>query len=204
MHLASRDAAGFEAALAARYTVGSPLSHKWISSDEIAAFAPTAADRNIVADALAGYGIAVLGSNAAGTSLTVSGSAGAMQRAFNTRLHTMMQDGSRVVAEVTPVQAQGALFGRVKAVTGLAGLRAKPMLAHAVDADGKAVAGVALPAAGADATSVLASFSNRCFGTDGSALLSDRTTSAAYEGVTYAFNGKVCAYTPKQIADITA
>ena len=201
VHLAGRDKAGFEAALAARYTPGSASFHKWMSRAELAAFAPTDADLKAVTDSLTGYGLTVTGSNASGTSLTVQGSASAMRRAFNTRLHVMMSNGRKTVAKVTPVQAQGALFGRVAAVSGLAGTVARPMNVRVLDATtGQAIPGVPVPAAGTSAASVLASFTNKCFGPDTSVLLSNSATSAAYEGITYAFSGQTCAYTPKQIA----
>lgn len=199
VQLPMADKAGFEAALAARYTPGNPLFRHWMTASELASFGPRAGDLAAVKAALSGYGLQVVRGSANGTSLFVTGPAAALGRAFGAQIHALRLGGRSIVANTATLRPQGALAGRVSGVGGLSGGSMHPFLVHPTDASGQVVPGIPVPAAGAAATSPLASFTNQCFGT-GSATLSNATTTATYSGVTYAFNGLTCAYTPQQIA----
>ncbi len=199
VQLPMADRAGFEAALVARYTQGNPLFRHWMTAAELASFGPKAGDLAAVRRALAGYGLLVTRASANGTSLAVTGDAAALGRAFGAQIHALRLNGRSILANTAVLAPQGALAGRVSGVAGLAGGSLRPLHVHPTDASGQAVPGVAVPAAGAAATSPLTSFTDQCFGT-GSATLSNAATTATYSGVTYAFNGLTCAYTPQQIA----
>ncbi len=199
VQLPMADKAGFEAALAARYTQGSPLFRHWMTPGELASYGPSAGDLAIVRKALAGYGLLVTRSSANGTSLVVTGEAASLKHAFAADIHAMRLGGRTILANTATLAPQGALAGRVSGVGGLAGGSMHPFLVHPTGAAGEAIPGIPVPAAGAAAASPLASFTDQCFGT-GSATLSNATTSATYSGVTYAFGGLACAYTPQQIA----
>jgi subtilase family serine protease len=199
VHLPMADRAGFEKALIARYTPGNPLFRQWMSKAELASYGPKAADIATVKKALAGFGLQVGRTSASGSSITVVGDVSSLHRAFGTQIHAMLRGGDTVLANTAMLRPQGALAGRVSGVSGLSGGTMHTMHVAPTDASGKRFAGIPVPAAGADATAPLAGFSNQCFGS-GSVQLSSATTQASYSGVTYAFNGLVCAYTPAQIA----
>ena len=199
VQLPMADKAGFEAALRARYTPGNSLFRQWMTPTELASYGPKSADLAAVKRALAGYGLTVARSSANNASLLVTGPAAALTRAFGAQVHAMRLNGRNVLANTAILAPQGALAGRVGAVSGLSGGSMHPFYVHPTDASGEAISGIPVPAAGSTATSPLASFTNQCFGT-GSATLSNGTTSATYSGVTYAFGGLTCAYTPQQIA----
>ena len=203
VQLPMADKAGFEAALLARYTPGNKLFRQWMTPRELASYGPRAADLAAVKRALAGYGLTVLHGSANNTSLLVTGPASALTRAFGAQVHALRMGGRSILANIATLAPQGALAGRVGAVSGLAGGSMHPLYVHPTGASGEAIPGIPVPAAGdtsqAAATSPLASFTNQCFGT-GSATLTNATTSATYSGVTYAFSGLACAYTPQQIA----
>jgi subtilase family serine protease len=207
VHLPMRDKAGFEKALQDRYTVGSANFHQWMSSADLAAFGPSASDVAAVKTALKNFGLTVVGSNAAGTSLRVSGTAAAMKSAFGAQIHTLRLNGRTAYSNGAALKPQGALASRVSGLSGLSGVVAHPMLAHQIDEKtGKPIAGIPVSKAAAKsnaaspnaASSPLDSFTNQCFG-NGSVTLADSTTTATYSGVTYAFNGKICGYTPQQV-----
>ncbi|MCQ8278114.1 S53 family peptidase [Acetobacteraceae bacterium KSS8] len=187
-------------ALKARYTYGNPLFHHWMSSAEVSALGPKSADVAAVKAALAKAGLVVTGTSKTGT-VSVSGTAAAMQRAFGTSIHTMSRNGVRSFAAAGGFHPQGALAGRISGVSGLVRGRMQPMLAHQRNPDGSVVAGIPVPAAGSNATNPLDSFSNQCFGNGNTTVnLSSGSTSATYSGVAFQFNGKICGYTPQQIA----
>ncbi|MCQ8278115.1 S53 family peptidase [Acetobacteraceae bacterium KSS8] len=187
-------------ALKARYTYGNPLFHHWMSSAEISALGPKSADVAAVKAALAKAGLVVTGTSKTGT-VSVSGTAAAMQRAFGTSIHTMSRNGVRSFAAAGGFHPQGALAGRISGISGLTVGEMQPMLAHQRNADGSIVAGIPVPAAGSNAASPLDSYTNKCFTNGNSTVsLSSGSTSATYSGIGYQLDGKSCGYTPQQIA----
>ncbi|MCQ8239811.1 S53 family peptidase [Rhizosaccharibacter radicis] len=202
IHLPMRDKAAFQAALKDRYTVGSASFHKWMTPAELKSFGPSTADLSAVKTALAAFGLTVSGTSASGTSVHVTGSASAIRRAFNLQVHEMRAAGRTAYASTGTFRPQGVLAGRVAGVSGLSGVVAEPMLAHQLDGNGKPIAGIPVKAssnaASPNATSPLDSFTNKCFG-EGTVTLQNATTQATYKGVTYAFGGKICGYTPQQV-----
>ena len=119
VHLNMHDQAAFDNAVKAIYTPGSPTYHRWMTSSQIAGYAPTADEVQSVVSALKSNGLAVLSTAPDNLSIRVRGPAEAVENAFQTQIHEFKRQGKTYHANMTPAALAGAAGSLVRGVTGL-------------------------------------------------------------------------------------
>ena len=198
VHLKMHDQNAFDDAVKLLYTPGSSTYHRWMSSSQIAAFAPTADEVQSVINTLRSNGLAVLSTSADNLSIRVRGPAEAVENAFQTQIHEFTRQGKSFHANVTPAALTGAAGSLVRGVTGLTNLPLRSSVKYQVNpktgqritpqqATGSGFSGIA---------------TNNCFGDPAAVTL---TTSGAdlplgvYVGNTYSTSGVSCSWTPAQL-----
>jgi len=127
------DQAGFDAALAAIQDSSSPRYQHWLSSTDLAAYAPSATDLQTVRQSLLSAGIAVGRIAEDNSSIEVSGDAATMGRAFATSLHSYARGSTSYVAATTTPVLSGTAGGIVASITGLHLGVMRPMLIEQQD-----------------------------------------------------------------------
>ena len=115
------------------YTKGSPSFGKFLSTEDLKKYAPTAAELAAVKAELASHGLQVTGSDALGMSVHVTGTTNSFERAFNTTISRVSLKGQ--VARITASQPVlgGKAAGLVSHVAGLNSMPMKPTLIQPVD-----------------------------------------------------------------------
>ncbi|HEY1708486.1 MAG TPA: S53 family peptidase [Rhizomicrobium sp.] len=188
-----RMAAGFDAAVAARYDAHSPLFHNWMSPQQLAAFEPSAQTIVAARQALEGFGLTV--TRVDESNIDVSGSSGAMKRAFGADVHQVLQNHETIFRNVAAVAPKGALASVVESVSGLSNQRAEPFLRRQLDVKGRPI-NVMIPQ-----DSPLDAFTSACFGPSQKVVLKAGSTWASYTGFQYDLNAaeKPCGYTAAQV-----
>ncbi len=124
------DIAGAEALLQSVATPGGAQYHKFLSADEFEArFAPSAASVAQVVTALQSYGLSAERSTA--TTLHVSGTAAAMERAFSVSLHTFQVESDGIHGAFqyhAPQSSPVAPAAAANLISGVVGLDNRPHL----------------------------------------------------------------------------
>ena len=198
VHLKMHDQEAFDEAVKELYTPGSPTYHRWMTSSEIAGFAPTRDEVQSVVSALKSNGLAVLATTADNLSIRVRGPAAAVENAFQTQIHEFTHQGKTFHANVTPAALAGASGALVRGVTGLTNLPMRSNLKFQVDPR----TGQRLIPQQATGSGFSAIATNNCF-SDPSAITF--TTAGAdlplgvYVGNTYDSGGVTCSWTPAQL-----
>jgi kumamolisin len=106
--------------VANQQTKGSAAYHRWLTDDEFGSrFAPSQSSYDRVAASLRRAGIHVVGSSANRTVLDATGSVSAIERYFDTKIHTVRLRGSSGLANVTAARVPRDLTGVVLSVDGL-------------------------------------------------------------------------------------
>ena len=210
VRLKGRQAAAFDAAVAALYDPSSPTYHQWMSENDLAAYAPTAQDVATATASLQAQGLQVDKAYDDGFTLKVSGPASRLQAAFGTRIHQLQANGRTLYKTSTAPAYQGANADLVASVSGLSSVGMQSFVARRVDlATGLPVPGL-VPQAGTDP---LASFTSSCFGPDVTATMSGFSASVgglsgaavetfkgpSYLNTTTTTNRAACGLTVKQI-----
>ena len=198
VHLNRHDQKAFDNAVTDLYTPGSATYHRWMTSSQIAGYAPTADEVQSVVNALKSNGLAVLSTAPDKLSIRVRGPAEAVENAFQTQIHEFKRQGKTFHANVTPATLAGGVGSLVRGVTGLTNFPMRSNVKYQVNpktgqriipqqATGGGFAGVA---------------TNSCFGDPSAITL---TTSGSdlplgvYVGNTYDTSGVTCSWTPAQL-----
>ncbi len=207
--------AGLDGAVANLYDPASPSYHRWLSSDELSAYAPAAHELAAARASLEAQGLHVDRVLEGGTMVKVSATAGALQSAFGTTIHQFQSTADSTTKTFfktsTVPKYQGANAQLVGGVSSLGGAGAHPFLARQVNfSSGGIVPGVT-PQAGTDP---LASFTQQCFGAKfseqmagfapviggtGSGEVISKFSGPTYLDTTDAINRKACGSTAKQL-----
>jgi subtilase family serine protease len=198
VHLNMHDQKAFDDAVKELYTPGSSTYHRWMSTGQIAAFAPTADEVQTVVDALRSNGLEVLSTAADNLSIRARGSAEAVESAFQTQIHEFTHQGKHFHANTTPAALAGAAGFLVRGVTGLTNVPMRSKVKYQVNP--KTGQRIIPQQVGGNGFSGIAT--NNCFGDPTAVTL---TTSGSdlplgvYVGNTYAPSGVTCSWTPAQL-----
>ena len=117
--LKARDDRALDAAVADRQDPGSPNYHRWMSPAELAAYGPTASDRSALVSALKAAGFSVSARGISGDSLSIAGTARAVEAAFGTALHTLRVGSRQFRAPTAEPHFSGAGSAAIAGITGL-------------------------------------------------------------------------------------
>ena len=166
----------------------SPNFQKWLTPAQFKArFGATAGDSANVQNFLVGHNLKVVGSD--GRSLTVQGTVGAFQNAFQTQIHNFNAKGDIARANVSNPKVADPAGAAVTAISGLTQVFAQPHSKLARDASGNPRQPMPLDSAGAAANNAV------CFDPPTSVSISDGVNTATYTGAAYAG----CFFQPAQL-----
>ncbi len=185
------------------YTPGSPSFHKWLSTEELLSFAPSASEVKAVKDELKKQGLSVIEDGRDNYSIAVHGSAATVQAAFGTRVDELEKGGRIFHANTTEATFKGDASKYVEAVTGFSTGKMTPMFQFAKDpSTGKALPMIPLTKS-PDASILSTYFTDKCFSTP-----SEYTFGTAgslpvgvYFGNVYDKSTKQCGYTATQMQE---
>jgi subtilase family serine protease len=133
VHLELSDRAAFDKAVAALYDPASPTYHHWMTNTDLAKYAPTEAQREMVREELRGHSLTILSTDAIGFSVRARGTIGNIESAFNTELHEFEYNGRSFRANVRNARLTGEAGNHVSTVAGLEGHQVRPLAVRAVD-----------------------------------------------------------------------
>lgn len=109
----------FDQRVEALYDPESPTYRQWMSDSDLAKYAPTASEFELVKKQLVSSGLSVVSSDPLRFSIRVSGSTSAVESAFHTQLHTFRRNGKVFQAHTQDAALEGEAGSLVKAVSGL-------------------------------------------------------------------------------------
>jgi subtilase family serine protease len=101
------------------YDPESPTYHQWLTEAELAKYAPTAAQLEIVKKELVKQGFSVLSTDPLNFSLRVSGTTSTVESAFQTELHNFRYNGKTFQAHTRDAQLTGEAGALVDSVSGI-------------------------------------------------------------------------------------
>jgi len=155
VHLKLKDRAAFDKAVAALYDPASPTFHHWMTNADLARYAPTEAQREMVREELRSHGLSILSTDAIGFNIRARGTLGNVESAFNTELHEFEYNGRTFRANVRNARLTGEAGNHVFTVAGLESHQVRPLAIRALDPQtkkpfpsvplGKVVKGVTFP-----------------------------------------------------------
>jgi subtilase family serine protease len=203
VHLKMRNEDAFHQAVQALYNRSSSTYHQWMTSADLAKYAPAAADVAIVKKELQSHGLTIVGSDENNFTVRAHGTAVNFERAFQTQLHQVQYKGQVVRANIAPAKLTGAAGSIVDSVTGLSGFSLKPQYVLPKDLKtGKIIGRYALKK-GQSVINLANYYTNNCFGNPESEYLTTAGNSlpiGIYEGNSYLPGTTLaCAWTPAQI-----
>jgi subtilase family serine protease len=203
VHLKMRNEEAFHAAVQALYAPGSPTYHQWMTSADLAKYAPTAAEAELVKKELQSHGLTILGADENNFTVRAHGTAVNFERAFQTQLHQLSYKGQTIRANVTPAKLTGAAGNLVDSVTGLSGFTLKPQFVAPKNPKTGQAIGKAAQKKGQSLINLADTYTNNCFGgTETEYLTSFGATLPAgvFTGNTYmAGTTLACGWTPAQL-----
>ena len=124
----SEQEAALQQYIAAEHSPGSPGYHRWLTPTQIGSqFGPAESDVQAVIAWLQSQGFAVGKVSAARTTIEFSGTAGQIQSAFATRIHSFQLDGVYHVSNVTNPQIPAALAPVIAGISPLNDFRPRAM-----------------------------------------------------------------------------
>jgi len=117
--LKTHNEAEFDKAVEDLYNPESSSYHQWFTEKDFAKYAPTATELETVKKELVKQGFKVVSSDPQNFSIRVRGTAGNVEDAFQTELHTFRYSGRTFQAHVREAQLPGAAGQLVDSVAGL-------------------------------------------------------------------------------------
>jgi subtilase family serine protease len=115
----------------ALYKPSSPTYHKWLSDKDLAKYAPTAAEYEIVKKELVKQGLSVVSEDPQHFSIRVHGSTGVVESAFQTQLHKFTYNGRTFQARISDAQLAGEAGSLVDSIAGLERHEVRPLVSVA-------------------------------------------------------------------------
>ena len=204
--LKARDDRALDAAIADRQDPGSPNYHRWMSPAELASFGPSASDRSALVEALKAAGLSVSARGIGGDTLSIEGSAGAVEAAFGTTLRSVHVGSRQFRMTTAEPHFSGAGGATIAGITGLTTAPMQPFVLRQLQfSTGKPVQ-VSLPLAASPASV----FTDNCFEQKETFTLTHfvpggKTQAADLTGPQYRQTGTApatatCGYTAAQIS----
>jgi hypothetical protein len=124
--------ASLQALLQAQQTPGSPNYHQWLTPAQFGQqFGMSSADLAKVSDWLQQEGFTVTSVAQSSNSISFSGNVAAVERAFQTQIHSYSLNGEKHFANATNLSIPAAMAGIVSSVRGLDNFRLKPRVQFA-------------------------------------------------------------------------
>jgi subtilase family serine protease len=133
VHLKLNDKAAFDQAVDALYDPASPTFHKWMSNADLAKYAPTQAQRQIVRQELESHGLTILATDPIGFTIRAHGTIANVESAFNTEIHQFQYNGKVFRANVRNAQLSGEAGNYVSSVAGLESHQVRPLYKQALN-----------------------------------------------------------------------
>ncbi len=119
----------FDALVAAQTDAASPLYHQWLGAAALRTdFGPSSASIAAVAQWLTASGLQVVSVAPSGMSVTISGTAGTIGRAFHTAIHGYQTADGRTIVASTGAEAIPTSLSGVIAGVRLAGFQPRPLV----------------------------------------------------------------------------
>lgn len=209
--LAMHNKAEFDQRVEALYTPGSATYQKWLTTNDLLAYAPTKAEVQMVKTELEKSGLTTTVDEGNPFVVRAEGSADQMKSAFGTQINTFETNGKSFHANITEAHLTGDSANLVLSVSGLSNRPMESMITQVPNAaqaevsaqNAKTVKPAAIPVATIEATKggESAYFTNQCFQTP-----TDYTFGApgqlpvgVYYGNVYYQKNLICGYTPAQM-----
>jgi hypothetical protein len=124
--------ASLQALLQAQQTPGSPNYHQWLTPAQFGQqFGMSSADLAKVSDWLQQEGFTVTSVAQSSNAISFSGNVAAVERAFQTQIHSYSLNGEKHFANATNISIPAAMAGIVSSVRGLDDFRLKPRVQFA-------------------------------------------------------------------------
>jgi subtilase family serine protease len=133
IYLKMSDRAAFDAEVQQRYNPASPKYHNWMTSAELATFAPTQVQVATVRSELEKHGLLFVSRDPLGFSMRFRGSIADVQNTFETQIHQYVMNGRTFRAHTQDAQLTGNAGQLLESVSGLDSAQAHPMLKRAID-----------------------------------------------------------------------
>lgn len=127
------DQAAFDKAVSELYDPASPTYRHWFTEKDFAKYAPSDADMKTVKDELVKQGFKVLSVDPQNFSIRVHGTAGLVEKAFQTELHSFTYKKSTFDAHTTDAKLTGAAGDLVASVAGLDTHQVHPRVSSALN-----------------------------------------------------------------------
>ncbi len=145
VHLNKSHQEVFDKTVEALYEPGSAIYEKWLTDEDLRAYAPTPSAVAAVEAELVKAGLKVLSVDPFGFSIRAVGSIDRVQKAFQTEIHNYSLNNGTFRRLSSPAILTGGAHEFVKGVAGLTGSTVHPMVVRVVDPKtGKAAPGVPL------------------------------------------------------------
>ncbi len=202
--LATHNKAEFDKKVEALYTPGSPTFHKWLTTDELMAYAPTAAEVKQVKEELTRQGLTVIEDGRDNFSIAVHGPAEKVQTAFHTKIEEFEREGKTFHANTTEATFEGESASLVQSVAGLSNIGMKPQIAYVKDPKtGKARAPQPIATA-ASPDFGFQLYTDECFETPTTFTYgsSGKLPIGVYFGNVYDNTSQLCGYAPVQMQQV--
>jgi len=181
------------------YDPASSRYHQWLTDAEFEAYAPTKQEYETVKSALTSQGFSVLSSDPHRLTLRVHGTAGTVEKAFQTELHNFTYKGKSFQAHTRDARLSGAAGELVASVSGIERHASQPQLSFVKDPrTGKQLVKKLLKTT-QDQSTFLSSLTNTPLTVSTTANYGTAPTTATYSGLQYAANGLTPAFTPSQL-----
>lgn len=127
------DEAKLDAVMDQLYDPSSKIYRKWLTTADLAEYAPTAAELAAVRAELVSHGYSVLSVDPHNFSIRVRGTVAITEQAFQTKLHSYTRNNTTFIAHTSDAQLTGAAGGLVASVAGLDQHAVRPMFVRAMD-----------------------------------------------------------------------
>ncbi len=202
VYLNLHNQAAFDKAVDELYNPESPTYHQWMTDEDIAKFAPSAAELKAVQQELEKHGLTTISSDQ--YSVRVHGTVANVEAAFQTQLHKLSLNGKTFRAHIQDAHLTGAAGSLVASIAGLDQHTVKPLLKYATNPrTGLAIPPVKLSKVSQSGGGLGAYITDNClqapaeqtYLTPGASL-----PVGVYFGNVYnPVDGKVCDFTPAQL-----
>jgi subtilase family serine protease len=199
--LKMHDRDGFDKAVEALYDPASAGFHKWFTDADFEPYAPTRAEFETVQSELAALGFQILSYDPRLLSIRVRGNAAAIERSFQTELHTFSLGGRVFQAQTSDARLAGPAGELIDSVCGLARHAAELQVKYLKDPlTGERLIRKPLTTM-AQAANFFGSLNDVPLSGRTSVSFSDDYAKASYTGLQYEANGGVAGLTPSQLQD---
>jgi subtilase family serine protease len=191
--------AAFDKLVEDLYDPASSRFHQWLTDEELEQFAPTKQEYETVKTELTRQGFSVLSNDPQRLTLRVHGTAGTVEKAFQTELHNFTYNGKTFQAHIRDAQLSGTAGDLVTAVSGIERHKSQPQLSYVKNPlTGKPVVKKLL-ATKQDLSAFAASLTDAPLTVSAIENYGTSLPVSQFTGLQYAANGLTGAFTPAQL-----